>query len=301
LTAVEGHRVRERPCGDRPYAHVLLVGLPAVTVLGVEDTAASVVVHVELRTVKAGCPSCGVVAWVKDGPPSSSSTCRPSAARPGSSGTSTAGVVRTGTARWARFTGEDARIAPARAAMTDRAGRWATEQVGRLGRTVAEAARDLGCDWHTVNDAVMAYGAALVDDDPKRIGLVEALGLDETLFCRRGRWRTRQWCTSIVDVGPGQVHLLDVVPGRSAAAPSTWLEARPEAWRTAIRFGVLDLSGLYRKTFEDALGHVTQVADPFHLVKLANPKLDECRRRVQDEALGHRGRKDDPLYRAGAC
>ncbi len=43
--------------------------------------------------------------------------------------------------------------------------------------------------------------------------------------------------------------------------------------------------------------HVTQVADPFHVVKVANSKLDECRRRVQNETLGHRGRKDDPLYR----
>ncbi len=42
----------------------------------------------------------------------------------------------------------------------------------------------------------------------------------------------------------------------------------------------------------------TQVADPFHLVKLANPKLDECRRRVQNETLGHRGYKYDPLYRS---
>ena len=30
---------------------------------------------------------------------------------------------------------------------------------------------------------------------------------------------------------------------------------------------------------------------------LANTKLDECRRRVQNETLGHRGRKHDPLYR----
>ena len=28
---------------------------------------------------------------------------------------------------------------------------------------------------------------------------------------------------------------------------------------------------------------------------LANTKLDECRRRVQNETLGHRGRKADPL------
>ena len=45
------------------------------------------------------------------------------------------------------------------------------------------------------------------------------------------------------------------------------------------------------------LPDAVQVADPFHLVKLANPKLDECRRRVQNETLGHRGHKDDPLYR----
>ena len=31
---------------------------------------------------------------------------------------------------------------------------------------------------------------------------------------------------------------------------------------------------------------------------LANTALDECRRRVQNETLGHRGRKTDPLYRA---
>ncbi len=41
----------------------------------------------------------------------------------------------------------------------------------------------------------------------------------------------------------------------------------------------------------------TLVADPFHVCKLANTKLDECRRRVQNETLGHRGRKSDPLYR----
>ena len=275
----------------------LLVGLPDVSVLGVEEGDV-VVVHVELRTTKVGCPSCGVVAWLKDRS-AVELVDLPAFGRPARL------VWRRH--RWrcpdedcpvGSFTAQDDRIAPPRGAMTDRAGRWATKQVGQLGRTVAEVADDLGCDWHTVNDAVMAYGAALVDDDPDRIGPVTALGLDETLFCRSGRWRTRQWCTSIVDVGPGQVRLLDVVPGRSAAAPTAWLEARPEAWRAAIRFGVLDLSGPYRKTFEDALGHATQVADPFHLIKLGNSKLDECRRRVQNETLGHRGRKGDPLYRA---
>ena len=45
------------------------------------------------------------------------------------------------------------------------------------------------------------------------------------------------------------------------------------------------------------LPHAVQVADPFHVVRLANQALDECRRRVQNDTLGHRGRKTDPLYR----
>jgi hypothetical protein len=32
-------------------------------------------------------------------------------------------------------------------------------------------------------------------------------------------------------------------------------------------------------------------------VRLANSKLDECRRRVQNETVGHRGRKHDAPYR----
>ena len=59
----------------------------------------------------------------------------------------------------------------------------------------------------------------------------------------------------------------------------------------------MDLSGPYRAVFDTVLPDATQVADPFHLVRLANSKLDECRRRVQNETLGHRGRKHDPLYR----
>jgi len=276
----------------------LLVGLPMIGVLGIDDDgAAAVAVHVELMVESPPCPGCGRRAWVKDRP-MVELVDLPCFGRP-------ARLVwhkhrwrcpddRCAVMSW---TGEDARIAPARGAMTDRAGRWSCAQVGRLGRTVAEVARELGCDWHTVNDAVIAYGTPLVEDHD-RIGAVSALGLDETLFCRRGRWRTQQWCTSIVDVSPGHTQLLDVVAGRSATGPSRWLEGRPKAWCEAIRFGVLDLSGPYRKTFDDTLPDVTQVADPFHLIRLANTKLDECRRRVQNETVGHRGRKDDALYRA---
>jgi hypothetical protein len=91
--------------------------------------------------------------------------------------------------------------------------------------------------------------------------------------------------------------LLDVVEGRNATAPCGWLTERGTAWCDRIKVGALDLSGPYRKVFDMMVPHALQVADPFHLVKLANSKLDECRRRVQNETLGHRGHKHDPLYR----
>ena len=37
--------------------------------------------------------------------------------------------------------------------------------------------------------------------------------------------------------------------------------------------------------------------DAFHVVKLATAVVDDVRRRVQQETTGHRGRRDDPLYR----
>jgi hypothetical protein len=105
--------------------------------------------------------------------------------------------------------------------MSDRAGRWVTEQVGRYARSVNELAHELGCDWHTVNGAVMAYGGALVDDDPARYGTVKALGLDEVLLARVGPLHRLEFSTQFVDVTSGQ--LLDVIPGRSSTvSPRTW-------------------------------------------------------------------------------
>jgi transposase len=98
-----------------------------------------------------------------------------------------------------------------------------------------------------------------------------------------------------VDVRAGK--LLDVVEGRSGVTPCEWLAARDDQWRANIEYATLDLSGPYRAVFDTMLPDAVQVADSFHVVKLANHKLDECRRRVQNDTMGHRGRKDDPLYR----
>lgn len=179
------------------------------------------------------------------------------------------------------WTVTDNAIAPPRQRLTDRAARWATRQVGKAGRPVAEVARELDCDWHTVMDAVVAYGGALLAKDAARTAGVEALGLDETLFVRRGERHAKHWATSIVDVG-GRGHeakLVEVVEGRTAKAASSWIDAQPETCRAAICWATLDMSGPYRKAFNDSLSVAAQVADPFHIVKHANAKIDECRRR----------------------
>jgi len=271
----------------------LLVGLPEVRVLGIATDP--LLIEIETRAGFVGCRQCGSVA-VGKGRRDVELVDLPAFGRPTR--------LRWRKRRWrcpehscteGSWTEEDRRIAAPRVAMTDRAGRWATLEVGRWGRSVNEVAQALGCDWHTVNDAVIAYGSALVDD-PRRFGDVEALGLDEVLFVRRGHWHRPEFTTSIVDVASGQ--LLDVVVGRGAEEPKTWIIDRGDEWRSNVRFATLDLSSSYRSVFNAVLPHATQIADPFHLVRLANAKVDECRRRVQNELFGHRGRKDDPLYRA---
>ena len=274
----------------------LIVGLGDVEVLGVDDEQGTPLrVHVRRRAERPVCGLCGGPLWSKgerpvelvDLPAFGRSVRlvwhkrRWRCAAPGCGAGS--------------FSEQDPGIAPQRALLTARAARWATRRAGR-GEPVCDIAAELGCDWHTVNRSVRRWGEALLDADTERISDVEALGLDEHLMWRRGRFRAKCWATSIVDTGRGQ--LLDVVRGRTAKAPLNWLLGQPAAWLAGVRWAVLDLSGPYRAAFDTAVPHAAQVADPFHVVRLGNDALDEVRRRVQNQTLGHRGRKHDPLWRA---
>ena len=54
----------------------------------------------------------------------------------------------------------------------------------------------------------------------------------------------------------------------------------------------------FKTATTEELPQAVSVMDPFHVVRLAGDALNECRRRVQQELHGHRGRKGDPLYTA---
>ena len=188
-----------------------------------------------------------------------------------------------------------------RAKLSRRGLRWALEGivVGHL--TVARVAEGLGVAWNTANDAVLAEGKRVLINDRARFDGVTAIGVDEHVW--RHTRRGDKFVTVIIDLTPirdgtGPARLLDMVEGRSKQAFKTWLSERPQTWRDAVEVVAMDgFTGFKTATTEELPDAVT-VMDPFHVVRLAGDALDECRRRVQQAIHGHRGRKDDPLYRA---
>ena len=189
----------------------------------------------------------------------------------------------------------DHRIAAKNCLLTTRAAKWATVQVGG-GRTVSEVAAELDCDWHTVNDAVVTYGKALLEADRKRLNKTTAIGLDETSFRRLGPRGYTDYATTVADVENHQI--IDILPSRKYTDVAGWIDKQPEAWKQRIAFGALDMSDTYAAVYSVILPKARQVVDAFHTISLANRALDDVRRRVQVQQLGHRGRRDDPLYRA---
>ena len=87
------------------------------------------------------------------------------------------------------------------------------------------------------------------------------------------------------------------MPGRSGKAYADWLRSRGNAFTAGIGTATLDPFRGYANAIRDELEDATAVLDAFHVVRLGLKAMEETRRRVQQEQLGHRGRKHDPLYR----
>jgi transposase len=97
-----------------------------------------------------------------------------------------------------------------------------------------------------------------------------------------------------VDIGHGR--LLDVIPGRNADDVAFWCALAPGSWRQRIDAVAIDPHRGYLRGLLAYLPDAMVTVDCFHGVKLANTMVDDVRRRVQQETLGHRGHKVDPLY-----
>ena len=277
--------------GDRTGDASALLGMDGFVVLSQTEEDGEVWVLVETTADVAGCPSCGVratghgrsVLEIRD---------LPSGGRP----------VRLvwRKRRWIcwdpdcaakSFTEETPAI---EGSLTARAATEVCRRVGEDGHSVAQVARDFGIGWATAMACVRRHGEPLVED-PGRIGDTRALGIDEHKVLSATREHHTLYATSFVDVVTGQ--LLDVVRGRSADDVAYWLSGGTPSWRQRIEAVAIDPHAGYLKGILSALPDVTVTVDHFHSIKLANAMVDDVRRRTQQSVLGHRGHKDDPLYR----
>ena len=204
------------------------------------------------------------------------------------------------------FTEQNPQVAAARGLLTTRASRWAIGQLRGEHASVQGLARQLGTTWRTVWRSVrplLEHAAA----QESRFAGVSVLGVDEHVWHHVSTkpvdqgGRGPKELTGMVDLTPDQhghvrARLLDLVPGRSGSVYTDWLKQRGDAFRAAVKVATLDPFHGYKNAIDDQLDDAVAVLDAFHVVALAGKALDQCRRRVQQEIHGHRGRKGDPLY-----
>ena len=188
-----------------------------------------------------------------------------------------------------------------RAKLSRRGLRWALEGIVCQHLTIARVAEGLAVSWNTANDAVLAEGQRVLIADPDRFDGVRVIGVDEHVW--RHTRRGDKFVTVIIDLTSirdrsGPARLLDMVQGRSKQAFKQWLAERTEDWRNGVEVVAMDGFTGFKTATTEELPTAAAVMDPFHVVRLAGDALDQCRRRIQQAVHGHRGRKDDPLYRA---
>jgi transposase len=270
-----------------------MLGLDGFVLLAVSAHDGEVEQAVETTAVEDFCRGCGVQArlhgrrptWVRD---------LPAGGRP----VTLVWVKRVWRCVQAgcpvsTWTETSAAISP-RASLTERARAEACRRVGQDGHSVAQVAKAMGVSWSTVMAAVRRYGTPLVDD-PTRLEGVSGLGVDETAFLRANARHATTYVTGMVDVRAAR--LLDVTLGRSGPVLSQWVQAQPDTWRAGIEVAALDPFRGYATALTSSLPHAVRVLDAFHVTRLGFAAVDEVRRRVQQESTGHRGRRDDALWR----
>jgi transposase len=270
-----------------------LLGLPGFHVLEVTEAVEELVITIETTATVVGCEGCGIRAQAHDRVEVGIRDL-PCFGRPARL------VWRK--RRWrcreplcdTKTWTERSEHLDAQVVLTRRAGAEACRQVGELARPVSQVAEEFGVCWWTVMNAVIEHGTPLVDD-PHRIGRVRQLGIDETSFLAANRSHATIYATAMVDLRRHTV--IDMVEGNRAADLRRWTENADPRWLAGIKVVATDLAESFRAGLSPHLDHARRVADPFHVVRVGNRCLDKVRRRVQNETLGHRGRKRDPLYR----
>ena len=152
-------------------------------------------------------------------------------------------------------------IAPC-AVLTSRAIAWATDALAHDDTTVVALARHLRMDWHTLWRAIKTE-ATKRTSRPGPLTGARSLG----------------WTSTSGD------HLAVTSP----------------IGRAGIEHAARDPFRGYADAVRDELPDAVAVLDAFHVVRLGTQIVDEVRRRVQQEVVGHRGHKMIRSTRSAAC
>jgi transposase len=274
--------------------------VPDMHVLDVEiDDKQRLVLTIESGQTEAACPACGVLA-VGHGRRVRLLHDAPCFARV----TLLRWLVRIWRCREplcpTRTFSETHDVASPRTVLTTRAVVWATSALSYDDTTVSALARHLGVDWHTAWDAIEVEAKARISN-PDRLSGVKTLGVDEHIW-RPSRIGVDRAVTIIVDLSRDQAgclhaRLLDAVVGRSGSVYKAWLKAQPDEFIDGVEQAALDPFRGYANAIHDGLPDAVAVLDAFHVVRLGTQVVDEVRRRVQQDTLGRRGHKHDPLYK----
>src|SRR6201997_1443837 len=193
------------------------------------------------------------------------------------------------------------KLAAPRASTTRRCARYVLRRLMIDRTTISAIAAELGTSWHTVSAIAMRATADLIAAaGPDRLSGVRMIGVDEHRWAPR-RFGPDGFVTLIIDLTPtydqsGRARLLDLVPGRSAAALAHWLAAQPADFAAGIEVVAMDGFAGYKTAATAVVPDAVTVMDPFHVVALAGTKLDLIRQRIQQQTLGRRGHTGDPLY-----
>jgi transposase len=255
---------------------------------------------IEMQSVEAPCPACGVITGrVKERPLRRIKDLPASGQR---------------TELWWRkrrfacievlcprrsFTQASRAIRP-RGRLTERLRDKLAHAIAAGNRAVSEVADEFGVSWPTAHKALIAAAAKWLPEPTP----TSRLGIDETRF-RSVRWlldgtiwrRSDPWLTSFIDCsrdGPGS--LLGLAPGRTGGCVKDWLGEQTPQFRAVIELVVIDPSAPYASGIRAALPGVRIAVDKWHLVALGNQMVTEVRQRVTRDQHGHRGTTADPVW-----
>lgn len=279
-TGCAGHAQAAFPGVQWCPAATLLLGIPGLVVTKVTEdgdgqVTADVETHPDLREKARECHGCGARGSIKERPVTEPRDV-PSGGR----------MIRI---RWRKMRLECANgecpvgtfteslpAVPPRARLTSRERDQIGADIGDDLVPVATAARRHGVSERTAQAAFGAYADTQLADLREQRGQVEAAGIDEFRRgiprpARGGREARSEWFTHLVDLETGGT--LGLAQERTGEAGKTLVREH----EATLRYLAMDLSAPYRSTVPAG---VTVIADPFHLVQLANRKIDAAFRRL---------------------